>query len=486
LFAQKWVSPEVHMPDRRTLSGPVLTWEVKRVDERTAERVQGKLSFQQSDGWKSIVKKPLLGLMMTVEGEVTLVKTRDMSGLPKTGDKLLEIVKEDDLEVEKRFGVVKTGHCTDDGPDGKKMRRLASAIWPDRIFVLCWAHQNECIVKDIAKASPIHRQAIKEATDLVKYVNHHDIVKFTFCAETRTQFNGKTWALTLPGDTRWTSIYLCTARLFMLRDPIEVIFIRNRREWVKQIGQNDTATSVERACSLAVTDSFWVLVKGLRDVFELFAIATHIYQAPSATLCHVLTTLGTLHHAFSHEHNPSWHERGLSLYIYTVFINPWLRADIFAGGVITRITLFQIADRLCRRFYGNIEMDTKFVRAFDNYYQRQGEFADGVGGMNLALFGQAYRTANVRSLDVNLTKIWQNHLQEGSTLRDFVDGRNRFVMLAIRLLSVVPNSAACERQFSAFGRTHTKLRNQLNEQTMHKTAVLKNEIMREHTALGIA
>jgi hypothetical protein len=69
---------------------------------------------------------------------------------------------------------------------------------------------------------------------------------------------------------------------------------------------------------------------------------------------------------------------------------------------------------------------------------------------------------------------------------DVCDGRNRFVMLAIRILSVVPNSAGCERQFSAFGRTHTKIRNQLNEQTVHKMSVLKNELMRQHVAKGLA
>jgi hypothetical protein len=67
------------------------------------------------------------------------------------GYQLLEIVKQEDAAAEKKFGIIKIGHCTDDGPNGKKMRRLASEIWPERIHILCWAHQNELCTKDVAK-----------------------------------------------------------------------------------------------------------------------------------------------------------------------------------------------------------------------------------------------------------------------------------------------------------------------------------------------
>lgn len=50
---------------------------------------------------------------------------------------------------------------------------------------------------------------------------------------------------------------------------------------------------------------------------------------------------------------------------------------------------------------------------------------------------------------------------------------------------MVPNSAGCERNFSDFGITHTKLRNRLGVQKVHKTAIVKADRRRVHTEAGL-
>lgn len=65
-------------------------------------------------------------------------------------------------------------------------------------------------------------------------------------------------------------------------------------------------------------------------------------------------------------------------------------------------------------------------------------------------------------------------------------GRNGLAQLAVRIFSVIANSAGCERSFSDFGIIHTKHRNHLSPQTVHKTAVLKHAIRRKHAVSGIA
>jgi hypothetical protein len=62
--------------------------------------------------------------------------------------------------------------------------------------------------------------------------------------------------------------------------------------------------------------------------------------------------------------------------------------------------------------------------------------------------------------------------------------RNALTRLAIRLLSVVANLAGCERSFSIFGNIHTKTRNKLGTETVHKTGVLKMDIRRRHVKEG--
>ena len=77
-----------------------------------------------------------------------LVKTHDMSGRPKTGDKLLTIVEADIQLIFDKFGVIMIAWCTDDSPDGNKMCWLLSAKYQWIITLVCWAHQIDLVVGD--------------------------------------------------------------------------------------------------------------------------------------------------------------------------------------------------------------------------------------------------------------------------------------------------------------------------------------------------
>lgn len=66
-----------------------------------------------------------------------------------------------------------------------------------------------------------------------------------------------------------------------------------------------------------------------------------------------------------------------------------------------------------------------------------------------------------------------------------ITGRNGLVKLAIRVLSVIANSGGCERVFSEFGITHTKRRNKLSPERVHKSSVVKTDIRRGHAAAGL-
>ena len=74
-----------------------------------------------------------------------------MSGRPKTGDELLMIVEGDIKLIFDKFGVIVIAWCTDDGPDGKKMRQLLGAKYRWLIMLVCWAHQMNLVVGDFLK-----------------------------------------------------------------------------------------------------------------------------------------------------------------------------------------------------------------------------------------------------------------------------------------------------------------------------------------------
>ncbi len=58
------------------------------------------------------------------------------------------------------------------------------------------------------------------------------------------------------------------------------------------------------------------------------------------------------------------------------------------------------------------------------------------------------------------------------------DGSNGIAKLAIRILSVIANSGACERTFSDFGIILTKIRNLLSVEKVHKTNTVRMDIRR--------
>lgn len=65
------------------------------------------------------------------------------------------------------------------------------------------------------------------------------------------------------------------------------------------------------------------------------------------------------------------------------------------------------------------------------------------------------------------------------------NGHAGVAQLAVRILSVVPNSAGCERIFSLFGNIHTKLRNRLHPLLVHRSGIARLYVQRDHTRNGL-
>ncbi|KAI0026736.1 hypothetical protein K488DRAFT_64797, partial [Vararia minispora EC-137] len=141
-FFEKWIGAGVRLPDRRDVAGRLLNQAVEGVHVDIRDAVKGKLATGQNDGWKNIRKSHLVALMFTVLRMPYLTDTRNLSGQRKTGDNLFRIIEQQIRELEgPRYGVEVIGWITDDGPDGKKARRLLLEAHPHLMVLVCWAHQ---------------------------------------------------------------------------------------------------------------------------------------------------------------------------------------------------------------------------------------------------------------------------------------------------------------------------------------------------------
>jgi hypothetical protein len=70
IFANKWMTPGVIIPDRKQLSRQILDNEVRQVEDRMKLQIQGKVGTGQCDGWKNKANKSVVSTMVTVENEV--------------------------------------------------------------------------------------------------------------------------------------------------------------------------------------------------------------------------------------------------------------------------------------------------------------------------------------------------------------------------------------------------------------------------------
>jgi hypothetical protein len=76
LFVEKWI-PGAIVPDRRTLSGPILDREAGKVDERLKLKLKGRNATFQTDGWKNKAKQVIVATMVSVDFEVSAFRLRD-------------------------------------------------------------------------------------------------------------------------------------------------------------------------------------------------------------------------------------------------------------------------------------------------------------------------------------------------------------------------------------------------------------------------
>ncbi|KAF8960686.1 ribonuclease H-like domain-containing protein, partial [Flammula alnicola] len=467
LFVQKWI-PGAVVPDRREISGPILRKEAEKVIVKTQKATNGKLATYQCDGWKNIAKTALITSMMQVNYVPYLLRTHDMTGRPKTGDELFELIKDDIIHTKNTYGVDIICVTTDDGPDGKKARRLIKEDLSLAIAAFeCWAHQSSLMSGNYLGIKAPFMEAASKALEIIKWFNNHQKALDLLRAEELAHLKN-ILALILPVITRWTAFYCALSCLLTLQACIIGCVAHHRDALLVAAGTKDDAPEkAVRIIDMCEDKQFWKDLKTIASHLEPLAIAANIFQAPTCRLDHVLLTLGNLFSFFD--------STDQELFILAVFFNPYIRAKYFNHEKLPVMTLFHILRRAFERLMKQSSTgDVEFMRTFQAYYDGTGDFSDE------AMWLQGWLDEYGESEDgVNLLDIWSKMGGPNST------GASGFCNLAIRILSMVPNSAATECTFSTYGNTHMKLRNRLKHKKVHDATLVRMDRKRAHRDAGL-
>ncbi|KAK7002098.1 hypothetical protein R3P38DRAFT_2362704, partial [Favolaschia claudopus] len=297
IFFQKYLRSAV-LPSRRVLSGRILDQESDKVIQRTRLQIQGKLATYSEDGWANIAKTHMNTSLLSVEYEPHLLRTHNMTGRPKTGDELFEIVKSDLVYAKETYGVETIAVVTDDGPDGKKMRRLVREEMPELATFECWAHQISLITGNFLGIKLPWMESVKLALEVIKWFNHHGVALDLLRGQQQLM-SAKTLALILPIVTRWVSQYCSVRRIKKLETPIRTCVLTHQ-ERLRLCGgrKPEQIKAAERVIEIVGDNDFWKDLRRVGVYLESFAIAANLLQAPTCRLDTVATCLGNLFRLF--------------------------------------------------------------------------------------------------------------------------------------------------------------------------------------------
>ncbi|KAJ7747421.1 ribonuclease H-like domain-containing protein [Mycena maculata] len=469
LFFDKYL-PSAVIPDHRVLSGSILTSEANKVISATRQKIEGKLATYSEDGWKNVVHTHVDTSVLSVEGQPYLLRTHDMTGRPKTGDELFEIMKSDFEYAWNTYRVEIIAVCTDDGPDGKKARRLI-VEWKKSIAAFyCWAHQSSLMTGNYLSIKAPWMKDAKEGLVVVKWFNNHRKALDLLCAQRMATF-AETRQLLLPVVTRWTIHYCCLRRIRKLERAFRICVVNHEEVLRLCAGKKpEQIAAAEHVIDTCKRNSFWKNINRITHHLEPLAIAANILQSPHCRLDTVLLTLANLFRIFN---NVSLEDA--ILMILGVFFNPYIRAHSFKRDALSGNSMFHMVRYAYERLLGQTALgDIEFFDAFRAYYDRAGDFSEE--SMWLDGYAASYRAAKK---PVDLVSIWRQ--LEGTRLT----GQSGFIKLAIRVLSILPNSAGPECAFSVFGLTHTKHRNRLDPQVVHDSTTVRMDRQKAHVAAGL-
>jgi hypothetical protein len=230
---------------------------------------------------------------------------------------------------------------------------------------------------------------------------------------------------------------------------------------------------------------------------EPIAIATNVAQKKSTRADQVALMLANLYFVFMddaievevrdgihHSLEKRWANSDQEVFILAIFFNPYIRGTCFRldNPYLNQMGLYNMAKRLYQRIFSTTGtfIDLDFHDAFFDYYHGRHEFTPEYMGLDeMRLMAQrdvcvritfyAFVVLNpvYQGDGIDLVRIW-NRFDSQTT-----KGRHGVIKMAIHILSIVVNSADCERLFSGMGITHSKLRNRLGVESTRKIMKVK-------------
>ncbi|RHZ85688.1 hypothetical protein Glove_62g26 [Diversispora epigaea] len=413
----KELNPGYAPPSRTTLSGRFLDEEVARVNKYIDQELENAENLTLVlDGWTSIRSDSLYNfIIITSERKEYLIALKNFSKESHTGEMLANEIA---IIIEKIGNEKFAAVVTDAAANCRVAREKIQFSYPHIWNIRCIAHAFNLIASDLVKLDAI-KEFITKCNKLCRFF--HDSNKSNAylkqgLAEMKIKSEGlKTWI-----KTRWGSLYSTTNSILKTQPVFDWILSEH----------SEIITNLE-IIRILKDEEFFSTCRFIRHIWEPIKESINRVESKSVDLadCFIfLIKLAVAIHQISNLNpfkreaiiifNKRYEEFLYPIYTLTYFLHPHYRGRGLKDSVFREIALTAV------QLWQNL-------RHSDNSYKE--------------LLSQLRRyEAKLNPFDLTYTEIDTPQVWWGSIKKK----PQHLVQLAIRLFSITPSQASCERNFS--------------------------------------
>lgn len=449
-----------HLPSRRTLGGSLLTKYAEKLINEEAEEVKavqresgGRANFL-SDGWQDRGRRHLLGTHLGLFGSFTAcglfpTKSDRLDGLALASrmEKIMKDAEEDGWEI---GGVV-----TDDAGQCGRARRVLALRWPHVVFLKCFAHDLNNLVKHILCLESF-RKVSKQAQAVVNFLNKSSEKWLPQVHKVMMEEYGSKWQFKTFCTTRWNSMQGCFASLLRVKRALRVFAARFRDD-----------PEFNPVLKVLEDDTFWQSLKEAERVINPICFASFKLQSDENTLADVIIVFRDLFEKYQWSLNyfglvdlveERWAACEQPLFLLALYLHPAYCKDA-QQLVDTKISgdksICEIAEYYYKRLLG---ADPRTLAC---------ELDDWLGGTYMGKSPKELKDFETSSLP-SLAAFWRHWKKMNPT--------HCLPKLALAVLSVTVNTATCERYFSELALIQTALRSSMEPEKTRKIAAIRKHV----------
>ncbi|CAB4413287.1 unnamed protein product [Rhizophagus irregularis] len=404
---------------KELLSGKLLSQETAVVNIQVIKELKNTANLTLScDGWTNSANESIWNfLIYTPNHKEYLWCLKDLSSESHTGEFLAKTIEEiiDDIGLAKFSAIV-----TDSGANIRNARQIITEKYKNILNVRCMAHAINLISKDICSTSFANRILTKCNTIVTYFKKSHQGGSALREEAKACDINGG--GLKKCADTRWHTMYDCVDSIMRHKVPLENL------KCEKPETLSTAVLSVLR--SRAFFDDVRALAFTLRPIKQSIAAL----ESQSCTLADCFLGLARLgaaikklpnndHRVFRQQcisvFNRRYAEFADPIYLLCFFLHPYYTEICWAQGLFR--DLLMVADEIFMKMGKKNAERKELMHQMKQYRKREKPFDIEIG-------------------DTETPYTWWFSIEDS-----FPKDEDYLVQLALKLFSITPHAAGCER-----------------------------------------